>query len=279
MEQCLHPYFIVNEELKSTCDFIPEKYTVQGFVYEVLRVIDGKIIFLDDHLERFYETFRIKNTVFSLSKKQVLEALKILIESNKVDIGNIKILGSSRHNGAAFWFAAWFIPHAYPTRQMYQDGVDLHVFDYVRENPNAKITRTSYKSEVARLIEKYEVYELLLASEGKVTEGSRSNIFFIKEETIYTASGESVLMGITRKKIIELCKDLGLKLIENDIFIENLLDFEAAFITGTSPKVLPVRQIQKVASYKTNQTILNLISRSYDEAIEKYLESFKWNQI
>jgi branched-chain amino acid aminotransferase len=83
MDQCLHLHFIVNEDLRNTCDFIPVKYEGQGYVYEVVRVIDGKILFLEDHLERFYETFNLKNIKFPLKEKQLAKALKVLIESNE----------------------------------------------------------------------------------------------------------------------------------------------------------------------------------------------------
>jgi branched-chain amino acid aminotransferase len=275
MDQCLHLHFIVNEDLKSTCDFIPENYAGQGYVYEVVRVIDGKILFLEDHLERFYETFTLRNIKFPLNEKQLANALKVLIASNKVEIGNIKFLGGPRNPEATFWFAAWFTPHSYPTLQMYQDGVDLNIFEYKRENPNAKIMRNSFKNEVAKLIEIHNVYELLLATDGKITEGSRSNIFFIKGQTIYTSKAENVLKGITRKKIIGLCEKSKLEFIEKDIFIDELNDFEAAFLSGTSPKVLAISKILDVKSYDTNNKTLKMVTSAFDESIEAYLKSFK----
>lgn len=277
MDQCLHLHFVVNEDLKSTCEFIPEKYAGQGYIYEVVRVIDGKILFLEDHIERFYETFRIKNIKFPLDEKQLRNSLKVLVESNKVEIGNIKLLGGPRSTEAAFWFAAWFIPHSYPSEKMYLDGIELHIFDYQRENPNAKIMRNSFKSEVANLMEKYKVYELLLTSDGKATEGSRSNIFFIKGQTIFTAPGDSVLKGITRKKIFRVCEKIGFEVIEKAISINELSDYEAAFLSGTSPKVLPIKQIQGLSEYDTQNETLNMVRKAYDELIDRYLKTFKWD--
>jgi putative transposase len=199
------------------------------------------------------------------------------VESNKVEIGNIKFLGAPRNQETAFWFAAWFIPYVYPTEKMYSEGVDLHIFEYARENPNAKIMRNSFKRQVADLIETHNVYELLLTSEGKITEGSRSNIFFIKGQKIYTSKAENVLKGITRKKIIGLCEKLKLELIEKEILIDELNSFEAAFLSGTSPKVLAISKILDVKSYDTNNEILKMVTFAFDDLIEAYLRAFKWN--
>jgi len=125
-------------------------------------------------------------------------------------------------------------------------------------------------------MEKYKVYELLLTSDGKVTEGSRSNIFFIKGQTIFTAPGDSVLKGITRKKIFGVCKKIRFEVIEKVISINELSDYEAAFLSGTSPKVLPIKQIQGLSEYDTQNETLNKVREAYDELIDSYQKTFKW---
>ena len=88
------------------------------------------------------------------------------------------------------------------------------------------------------MIRESGVYEVLLVNrESKVTEGSRSNLFFIREGVVRTAPDSEVLPGITRQKVLELISEEGFRLDIRSLALEELPSAEAAFLTGTSPKV------------------------------------------
>jgi branched-chain amino acid aminotransferase len=87
-------------------------------------------------------------------------------------------------------------------------------------------------------------YEALLVNEEQlITEGSRTNIFFIRGEVLFTAPEHMILSGITRKHILAICA-------ENEINVElscaragDIADYDAVFMTGTSPMLLPFNSI------------------------------------
>jgi branched-chain amino acid aminotransferase len=126
---------------------------------------------------------------------------------------------------------------------------------------------------VHKTLEKENVYETLLVHpKGYVTEGSRSNLFMIRDNQVFTAPIKDILPGITRKYIVQVCKDLKLNYQEKRVLRQELLTMDSLFITGTSPKALPIRNIYD-KQFNVNHPILKSIIKEYDKLIFKYLEN------
>jgi branched-chain amino acid aminotransferase len=260
----IHKYFIFNDEVKETECFGDN----EGGIYEVLRVKNGIPLFLENHLQRFEKSAEIAQQKIPYSEKQIEKLLNILIETNRVSEGNILI--SYETNMKAF-----FIAHSYPTEEMYKNGVVCGILDAERENPNAKVFQAAIRQKANEMIEKNGVYEVLLSdADGCITEGSRSNIFFVSGEKIVTAPGSKVLLGITRQKAVKLAEMLNIDVVEKEISINELQNFNAAFLTGTSPKILPVKQIDRF-TFNVSETILRKIMNAYDALIEQYISGKK----
>ena len=114
----------------------------------------------------------------------------------------------------------------------------------------------------------------MVDSNGNITEGSLSNIFFIKGSTVYTAPIESVLPGITRKYVVHSCENLNINVVEQYIHFTKLKEFDSAFITSTSSNVLPVSDIENT-TFNSNHPILRKIMVEFDKVISTYLKNFK----
>jgi branched-chain amino acid aminotransferase len=83
-------------------------------------------------------------------------------------------------------------------------------------------------------------YEAILVNENNlITEGSRSNIFFLKGETLVTAPDNVILNGITRKHILQICYEHKISVELSCVSADDINDYDAVFMTGTSPMVLP----------------------------------------
>jgi branched-chain amino acid aminotransferase len=79
------------------------------------------------------------------------------------------------------------------------------------------------------------------------------------------------LLGITRQKTLKIAGDLNIPVIEREVNLNELQHFDAAFITGTSPKILPIRQIDGFTFNPQNVIVRQLMKR-YDDLIEGYLK-------
>jgi branched-chain amino acid aminotransferase len=260
----LHRYFIFNGELRPNAAF--RTFENAGGIYEVLRVENGVPLFIEDHLERFYTSATLARKAIRFTQVEITRFIWELIHENQVLFGNILL--SCKENLKAF-----FIPHKYPEPQWYQTGVRCGILKAERENPNAKVFQTPVRQQADKLMEKQNLYEVLLVDHfNRITEGSRSNVFFVKNDLLLTPPGNEVLLGITRQKTILLAKKAGIPFQEQDVALDDLLHFQAAFITGTSPKILPISQIGE-GKFNPQNHLVKRLRKKYDELIQDYINS------
>jgi branched-chain amino acid aminotransferase len=110
----------------------------------------------------------------------------------------------------------------------------------------AKASGNYVSSYLAGVDAQQDGYEeaILLDQVGYVAEGSGENIFLVRDEKIYTPGLESdILLGITRKSVIDIATDLGYPVIEKLISVNELLSADEAFFTGTYAEIAPIKEI------------------------------------
>jgi branched-chain amino acid aminotransferase len=134
------------------------------------------------------------------------------------------------------------------------------------------LLQTSLRESINLIIENEKTYEAILVNSlGEVTEGSRSNLFMIMTNSVVTPLSDNILPGITRKYILQVCLTLNISCIQRKVLKEEMFSMQALFITGTSPKVLPVNSICD-HKFEVNHPLLRKIMKEFDKLIENYLE-------
>ncbi len=268
-------HFVFEDELRSTCDFDPLLLQEGSGVYEVIRVIEGKPLFADEHVNRLFRSVRLAGMHCEPRENQIRSRLKVLIESNGLREGNIRFqfLDHPLHGRL---FLAWVIPAVYPLAKDYQDGVRLATLKAERDIPNAKRDKMPVREKADRAIREKNVFEVLLVNRsGFVTEGSRSNVFFIAGKEIVTPPLSAVLPGVTRSKIIGLVREAGITTREAPVAFSTLADFDAVFLSGTSINLLPVNKIDKLVFPTGNRVVIKAM-QAYDDLIRTHIENFSW---
>jgi len=90
-------------------------------------------------------------------------------------------------------------------------------------------------------------YETIFIRNNKITEASHCNIFFVKNEKVYThPANTSILNGITRIAVLNLCKELNIELIEEAINYNDLENINEAFLTGTTTQIARIKNIDTI---------------------------------
>lgn len=242
---------------------------IQGEIYEVIRIIDGKTLYFTGHMNRMEKSIQPYIKDYKIDRKKTRKLINELILATEMKNGNMRIEGYL-NNGKNCDMIAYIVKGNYPDQSMYKKGVIIKTMQYKRENPNEKIMNVEYKNKVKVFLEENNVYEALLCSDGKISECSRSNIFFIKDGKAYSSKKDDILLGITRGKVIEILEYLNIKLMEEEILLESLGDFDAAFLTGTSINVLPIRKIDGYM-FNVNDDILRKIMKKFETVLKKYL--------
>lgn len=263
----LHKKFLLNAEMKNAS----ENDALQGTViYEVIRILQNKPLFLKEHLQRLQNSASLVLT-YQPSHKKIIEGICSVIKSNDLSFGNIEIQINNEQQ-----LLIKIIPHSYPTESMYEKGVCLGLLQAERQNPNAKEKNQTLRERANILMKEKNFFEVLLVdNEGFITEGSRSNVFFIKNHEIYTSPTKTVLQGITREKIFEICHQQNITIIEIPIPLDEITSFNAVFMTGTSPAVLPIQKIEQYSFFPKN-TLSEKIKDFYNQLVKNDIENFNW---
>ena len=93
--------------------------------------------------------------------------------------------------------------------------------------------------------------------------------FFIKKKCVYTSSGEYCVRGITRQKVIDLCKKNKIKVFEKNFKLKEILNADEAFVTGTFANIVPIRKINNKIFNLNNNIITSKLRDLYLQLIEK----------
>lgn len=265
MEYMIKNYKLVKKDPLS----IPAR---KGLVYEVVRVINNSPLFFQDHFERLLNSLKAAGSKIVIAFEDYKKANDDLISSTKKSNFNLKTIIDPA-TGDLFIFES---PSSYPEDKLYRKGIKTTILKYERNNPNAKIVNTDLTTIAAKIMEATGSYEVILEdSQGRLTEGSRSNIFFIKDEALYTSPVSNVLPGITRLKIMETMEEMGIKVYEEEIKRSDLEKFTGAFMSGTSPKILPIKSIEEVNYEVYGNEFINRLIEGFNEKIEKDLEEYR----
>ncbi len=133
-------------------------------------------------------------------------------------------------------------------------GVDVCISSWMRMAPNtfpalSKAGGNYLNSQLIRMEANVNGYDegIALDASGYVSEGSGENIFVVRDDKIYTPRlGNSILPGITRDSVMQICAGLGIPVIETLIPREMLYIADEVFFSGTAAEITPVRSVDKI---------------------------------
>ena len=269
-------YFIYNNEVRLVEEVDDNSSIFLGgkSLYEVIRVIDKTPLFLEKHLSRLSASAKLMNLELPMTEFEIISTIKKLVDINNVEAGNIKLVFKYDEERCNSIF--YFLKHHYPSVEQYDKGVSTVLYHGERSNPNAKVVNNSFREQVDSKLKVADAYEAILVDRnGNITEGSKSNIFIIKGQEVITSPLDAVLPGITREYIIEACRSLQLTVKEEFINYKDLKEVDALFISGTSPKVLPINKVDNMEYASANNEVLVNIRNKYDDILNNYIKTHK----
>ena len=147
--------------------------------------------------------------------------------------------------------AAWEWP-SYMEPEARQKGIKVKLSSYKRQvrNPvsNAKVNGNYVHSIVAlnEALEEGFDEALMLDGEGYIAEGSGENFFIVKDGILFSPDLDSCLDGITRRTILDLAQELGIKYEIKKLTLEDVLQADESFFSGTAAEVVPINSLDGV---------------------------------
>ncbi|MCX6234407.1 MAG: aminotransferase class IV [Bacteroidetes bacterium] len=256
--------FIYDDQILPAITYSPSLYEQGETLYEVTGFQNGHFFFLDDHLDRLVNSASMANLKLWLSREEIIAKFNQILIINQVKNGSVNIIfnfSDIKH------CIVYYIEPAKLTEKDYSHGVPVGLLHSERLNPNIKFYNMSFRRLADKAIMDNKVTEVILVDRnGLITEGSRSNVFLVRNSEIYTPPVEDVLPGITRKHIISICKKMDINFIEKKIPLEELPAYQGLFLTGTNVRVVPVNKVENI-HFQADQPLIQDIRFAYSELI------------
>jgi branched-chain amino acid aminotransferase len=218
----------------------------------------GTAIFrLHDHTRRLFNSAKIIGMKMPFTPEQLNEAQLEVLRANKLESAYLRPMvfygaegmglraeGLKTHVIVAAW--TW---GAYLGAENMEKGIRVKTSSISRHYVNAAMCRAkanaNYLNSSMALNEVLrDGYDeaIMLDPEGYVAEGSAENIFLVQDGALHTPDLTSALDGVTRRTVVQLAKDLGIKVTERRITRDEMYCSDEAFFTGTAAEVTPIRE-------------------------------------
>jgi branched-subunit amino acid aminotransferase/4-amino-4-deoxychorismate lyase len=213
-----------------------------GFgVYETIRLANGKIQFLPEHCDRLLRSAKIIDLGHKFSADFVQNSARELIRQNEVATCNIKILLIGGQKPDLYILC---LNPLFSDRKLYKTGAACATYQYERDFPQAKTLNMLPSYLAYRQAKAAGAYEALLINRrGHITEGTRSNFFAIKDRAIISPPSEDILPGVTRAHVLQTAEQNGFEIMEQDIKLAEIDQYDGAFLTSTAGKIIPINKI------------------------------------
>ena len=229
-------------------------------VFEGLRIYNGKIFKLDEHIERLFKSAKILDLDIPYNYQEVVDISKEIILKQNISDGYVRpvvwrgsemMAISAKKGSTNLAIAAWEWPSYFSPKKLLE-GIKLNVSKWLRPSPESAPT----DSKAAGLymicsLSKHEAEKLgfddalMLDYRGYVAEATGANIFFVKENELFTPLADCFLNGITRQTIIEIAKENKIKVHEKHFKLDFLKTCDEVFLTGTAVEITPVSSIKE----------------------------------
>ncbi len=224
-------------------------------VFEGVRVYDGKIFRLKEHVDRLFESARALMLEIPLTKEQFADAIRKTVQANDKKNGYIRPLVTRGAGSLGLDPRKTSEPQViiivdditlYPP-ELYENGLELATVATIRNHPNAvnpRIKSLNYLNNILAKIESIQsgcVEALMLNFKGEVAECSGDNIFIVKAGVLKTPPTDAgALEGITRSTVMDLAAQASVPVREVVLTRHDIYVADECFLTGTAAEVIPV---------------------------------------
>ncbi len=255
-------------------------------VWEGIRLHQSKLIFIDEHLDRLFESALGISLNIHLTKKKIIDEInKVLLKNSMKDHVHIRLIISrgdkitpyQNPNANVGPINFVIIPEYKKTDpKIYEDGITIGRVPIIRPSDDILSTHYNTLSKLNCILASIEANKLgfdegiMNDPKGNVSTCNSTNLFFIKENKVLTSKGKYCLNGITRGKAIKICELNNIPIVKKDFTFNHIIDCDEAFVTGTFAGIIPVSKIENRNLNSTNSdSLVNKIRFLYNENIEQ----------
>lgn len=265
--------------------------TIRGYrIFTACRTFGGKIFRLEDHLDRLYNSAASIYMAPPLDRYKLKTLLQELVDRNLrlgldcdllIDVvfsGGLEGNSMKQSGRGAYLYMAVqeLVP---PPAECYERGVALATFPHMRMYPDVKLLNymgaIMAHQTVVPLHDAYDVIFVYPPDGRTILEGTTFTVFFVNSrgEIVTPPMDGRILDSVTRRVVFEVLKDnKDITIVESDVYLDSISEFQEAFMVSTTRNVLPVTRIDDkiIGSGKPGPLTLEVI-----RLVEDYVSEFK----
>lgn len=219
-------------------------------VFDYCRTNDHVPVHLEDHIDRFLRSADIMQLQLPVSRESLVDTIHELIRKNEIAQSGVRMLLTGGYSPDSYEVIQpnliilqnQLVPVA---RGAFEKGIKIITHEYVREFPHAKTINYSMGIWLQRKIKEHGAGDVLYHQQGEVSEFPRANFFIVTKDDVIITPKKNVLLGITRKKILELTPN-GVSIEEGVVTLGDIRSAKEAFMTNTTKRVLPIVQVDNM---------------------------------
>ncbi|MDH3661735.1 MAG: aminotransferase class IV [Alphaproteobacteria bacterium] len=228
-------------------------------IWEGLRLYDGHIPFLDDHLDRLYEAARYIDLDIGKTREELKDAILATLDANAMTTDvHIRLMVTRGRKKKPFQhphlsiFGSTIViiaEHSRTREDVYEKGVRLHTVPHHRGLPLTQDAKLNSHSKLNCIIALNHAVRagadeaLMLDPFGFVNTTNACNFFIVRKGEVWTSTGDYCMNGITRQKVIDLCRANAIPVFERNFSLVDTYGADEAFLTGTFGAQTPVFEI------------------------------------
>ncbi|MEL0245967.1 MAG: branched-chain amino acid aminotransferase [Alphaproteobacteria bacterium] len=227
-------------------------------VFEGIRIYNGKIFKLNEHIQRLYKSAEILDLKIPFQLNDICLHVKDVVKKQNVKNGYIRpvvwrgsemMAISAEKASTNIAIACWEWPSYFSPDKLLQ-GINLSVAEWTRPSPQSAPTDSKaaglymicslskHKAEKAGFDD-----ALMLDYRGYIAEATGANIFFVNNGELFTPKPDCFLNGITRQTVIKIARRIKIKVTEDHFKLDFVSNCSEAFLTGTAVEITPINSI------------------------------------
>ncbi len=268
-------------------------YLVGDGVWEGLRLHEGVFVFLEDHLNRLYAGAKMIFMDIQKTREELTRMLHDAVEANRMEDGvHVRLMVTrgnkktpSQDPRLTITPPNIVIIPEFKTANpdVRNQGVRLFTSAVRRGSPDYLDPRLNCHSKLHEVIALSQALRagadeaLMLDINGFVSTCNATNFFIVRNDEVWTSSGNYCMNGITRAKIIEVCRQNGIPVFEKDFSLVDVYSADEVFVTGTFGGLTPVTEVdgQVIESMSTPGPLTQTLDKLYQEHILEYIRTVK----
>lgn len=267
-------------------------YLVGDGIWEALRLHNGVLVFLDQHLDRLWRAAASIKMELGFTREELVSKIWSVIEANQmtdhvhvrfmVTRGIKKTPSQDPRLTISGPNLVIIAEHKAASKQSKEKGISLFTSTIRRGSPDYLDPRLNCHSklhEVQALIQAIEAgadEALMLDLNGFVSTCNATNFFMIKHGELWTSTGQYCMNGITRNNILKVARENNMVAKEKNFSLYDVYDADEAFVTGTFGGVTPVTKIDgRIIGNGTYGSLSQQLSKWYIDLIHSEVEKNK----